>query len=719
MSSINSVSSFDSSISSSSSASSSSVEQTKVRIRYLLGEIAQLSSLDIPPDEYHAEFLNRVVSAMGSVGGAIWAFDAGTLALAYQVNFHSVGFQGDADANSRHARLLYRMTQSSGAGTLVPPHSGFEGDEESGNPTDWVLVFCPIRTELEVVGLVEILQRPDSDPMIQRGFAKFLAQTCALANDYYKNRQLRNFGERQNLWTLLEDFTRSIHLSLDVNETAYTVANEGRRLIECDRVSVALRVGGRCRIVAVSGQDIVDKRSTAVRLLAKLATAVIKAGEPVWYTGDTTNLAPQVERAIDRYVDESHTKTIAVFPLAKRKRADYEKDEDPTRREKAAYPFGALIVEQIESSRVHERMRKRIEIVADHASSAIGNAIELHGIFLMPLWRLIGKSKLLFTASMLPKTIIVTIILAAVVASLILVQWKFQMHCDGTLEPGIRRNIYAPVDAEVKQLFVDHNSKVTGTNNESEGTILLELYSSELESAWMKLLGEYMEILKQIDSLKIQELNVDKKLTDYELTQIRGQLEAANIRLETNKKQQILHKEQMANLIIRSPINGTVVTWDVKRRLSNKRPVSRMQYLMEIADETGEWQLELAMPEKRMGYILEHQKNLRKNDPNAKLRVEFIMATDPNKKYYGTVIENGIHDRAEVRSDTGSAAAASSSLNIVLIKVALDDQDALPASIRPGAECSARVDCGKKPLGYVLLYEVIAFVQKNVLFRWF
>jgi hypothetical protein len=714
MSTVNNGSSFDS------SSSASSVEQTKTQIRNILFEIAQLSKLDMPPDEYHSEFLNRVVSAMGAVGGAIWAFDAGTLTLAYQVNFHSIGIQGDNDANRRHAKLLYRMTQGSDAGTLVPPHSGFEGDNESGNPTDWLLVFCPIRTELEVVGLVEVLQRVDSDPSIQRGFTKFLSQTCLLADDYYKNRQLRNFGERQNLWTLLEDFTRAIHISLDVNETAYTVANEGRRLIECDRVSVALRRGGGCKIIAVSGQDIVDKRSTAVRLLAKLAAAVLKAGEPVWYSGDTSDLAPQVERAIEKYVDESHTKTIAIFPLAKKRRKDNENDEDPTKREKAAYPFGVLLVEQIESSKINERMRKRIEIVADHASSAIGNALELREIFLMPVWKFIGKSKILITARMLPKTIIVTIIIAAIICSLIFVEWKFQMHCRGALEPSIRRNIYSPVDAEVKQLYVDHNSQVAGVDKSGGGgTVLLELYSSELESLGMRLLGEQREIVKQIESLRMQELNVDKKLTDYELTQISGQIEAANIKLETNLKQQELYKKQMSDLIIKSPISGTVVTWDIKRRLSNKRPVSRMQYLMEIADESGKWQLELEMPEKRMGYILEQQRRLRETDANAKLRVEFIMATDPNKKYYGSVMENGIHDRAEVRSDAGSAAAASSSLNIVLIKVDLDNQELLPASIRPGAECTARIDCGKKPLGYVLFYEIINFIRKNIIFRWF
>jgi hypothetical protein len=57
-------------------------------------------------------------------------------------------------------------------------------------------------------------------------------------------------------------------------------------------------------------------------------------------------------------------------------------------------------------------------------------------------------------------------------------------------------------------------------------------------------------------------------------------------------------------------------------------------------------------------------------------------------------------------------------LNTVLIKVALD-QNALPDNLRPGSECSAKIYCGQKPLGYVLFYEVIAFVQKNILFRLF
>ena len=52
-------------------------------------------------------------------------------------------------------------------------------------------------------------------------------------------------------------------------------------------------------------------------LLNHLATAVVAAGEPVWYSGDTTDMAPQVEEAIEAYVDDSHAKNVAILPLVR------------------------------------------------------------------------------------------------------------------------------------------------------------------------------------------------------------------------------------------------------------------------------------------------------------------------------------------------------------------------------------------------------------------
>ena len=49
-----------------------------------------------------------------------------------------------------------------------------------------------------------------------------------------------------------------------------------------------------------------------------------------------------------------------------------------------------------------------------------------------------------------------------------------------------------------------------------------------------------------------------------------------------------------------SPAAGTVITWDLEARLK-ERPVARGQELMRVGDLGGQWQLELHMPEDRLG----------------------------------------------------------------------------------------------------------------------
>src|SRR5262249_51470648 len=147
-----------------------------------------------------------------------------------------------------------------------------------------LLVLGPVQIEGEPKGLVEIFQRPSSDIRTQRGYLKFLLQMCELMGDFLRSRQLRQFSDRQTLWNQLENFTRAAHTSLEPSVADFTIANEARRLIGCDRVSVALRKGRKCRIEAISGQDVMDNRSNQVVLLNQLATAVVAAGEPVWYS---------------------------------------------------------------------------------------------------------------------------------------------------------------------------------------------------------------------------------------------------------------------------------------------------------------------------------------------------------------------------------------------------------------------------------------------------
>lgn len=673
------------------------LEQTKRQIRVLVNEIAEISRSDASPEEFQAEFLPRVVTALGAVGGAFWSADeTGRLSLGYQVNLQEAKLHEDEEANKTHSAFLYNALRSNETDMIVPPHSGGEGANEGGNPTDFLVVVGVVATELERVGIVEIFQRPDSNPAAQKGYLQFVRQVTRYAADFYKNRQLKNFSDRQNLWTQLEDFTRNIHKTLDFKETVYTVANEGRRLIECDRVSIAICRGRKARVEAVSGQDMVDKRSETAKLLGDLATAVVAANEPVVYTGDSSQLAPQVETAIEEYVDASHTKAIAVYPLIPR-RTD-ENDADETERDKKIVdpPFGALIVEQIENARVSEHTMKRVEIVVEHARVAIGNSLEHNSIFLGWLWRTIGKSKVLVAARNLPKTVSISAAVLALILALILVPWNFNMHCDGTLQPLVRHNIFAREAGKVDAVLVRHGEQV------AKGQELLRLSNNELEAEWQKTDGELNETRKQILALK----EASYQAKDAERIRVAGQLSQYVERERTLLLQQKILNARRDDLIVRSPIDGTVMTFDLENKLRS-RPVQPGQILLEVAKPEEGLILELQMPEKRMGHIDGYFRKLQADDPDAALRAKFVMMVDPSKNYDATVVEE--HDRAENRGTEETT---------VQMRATIDEPESLPEGTRAGAGVSAKVYCGKRPLGYVCFNELVAFLQKTVLF-WF
>ncbi|NBP88857.1 MAG: HlyD family secretion protein [Planctomycetia bacterium] len=138
-----------------------------------------------------------------------------------------------------------------------------------------------------------------------------------------------------------------------------------------------------------------------------------------------------------------------------------------------------------------------------------------------------------------------------------------------------------------------------------------------------------------------------------------------------------------------------IVTWQVRDRLLF-RPVERGQVLMSVADKTGEWELEIHMPDDRLGHI-----NRALADAQAegrKLEVDYIVATDPGTRHYGTVEE--IHEQAEVRGEQG---------NTVLVQITIDPSNHEKEELGAGATVTARVNCGPHAMGYVWLMDVMAF----------
>src|SRR6478736_5814194 len=100
------------------------VEQTKQQIRNLVREIAQIAKSDVSPADFYDAVLNRIVTALAAIGGAVWTVaENGQMSLEYQINLRETRLSENEEDLVRHTRLL-RKVIGSGEGMLAPPHSG-------------------------------------------------------------------------------------------------------------------------------------------------------------------------------------------------------------------------------------------------------------------------------------------------------------------------------------------------------------------------------------------------------------------------------------------------------------------------------------------------------------------------------------------------------------------------------------------------------------------
>ena len=682
------------------SVNQQTVEDTKAQIRGLVNEIAQLSKSGATAEEFYPELLSRIITALAAAGGAIWLLDEDRqLNLQYQINAEPSILEDDSEDATRHTRLIQRVANT-GQSILVPPYSGTTDGEGEGNPTGFLLCLGALQHDGQNDGLIEIFQRPGTAPDTQRGYLRFLQQMCELAAEWLRSQKLRTLGDRQTLWQQADSFARATHESLDLKETSYIVANEGRRLIGCDRVSVAIKKGRKCKVQAISGQDTIENRSNIVTALNNLATRVVAAGEPLWHDGATEDLPPQIEEALEDYVDQSYGRNIAVLPLREPERrlgvdnesgAAGEIDRDNAHRGEV---IGALIVEQIESDIPEDVFRARCDLVYEHGTRAIANSRAHSNLFLMPLWRALGRASWVLRARTLPKTIGVVGLLLTVVLGLAFIKKDFNLEAEGTLVPSEKREIFAPIDGEVIAVNFDHDDAV------KQNDVLIELRNRDIEIQIADIEGQIQTNLAE--QAKVQgQLSRRQLLKPSELRSLqaeKNELQAKDMVLQRKLQ---LQKDRKAELMIRSPIAGTVVSWDVEKNL-RLRPIMTGQVLMEVADLEKNLVLEVELPEKREGHLDEYiaQQGLSDDD---QLSVTYILATDPDEPMDAKLLIDSISKRADAHEEHGA-----------VIKMQADPDQATLRGLqpRPGAKVIAKIYCGRRSCGFVFFHEIYEWCHK-------
>lgn len=667
------------------------VESARQHILRLVKEIESLVESNPPPDSFYDAFLQRLVEALGAVGAAVWVSDSGRgLDLKSRVERPGTNVLDNAEARAAYQPLLQEIMQNGGVRVF---RKGTDA-KTAGLPTPHVIILGALQPNAQPVGVLQILQRPDSPGQASPGYLQFVEQMCGHVSRYLRGRQK---GPAATLdvggqWSEFNKFLLELHASLDVGEVAAIAANDGCQFLGCDRVSVAEHFGRRTIVRSVTGQDSVNQRSNLVRLMTRLTSQVLEGKETLRYSGNPDGLPPQLEQPLADYLHEGRSRMLLIVPIMPPESAEDRKpsDDDLGKRKDWEHrePLGALIVEQVTDERLGPDFERRVELLREHLCRALTNARLHHTVFLLPFWRFIGRQWSRLRGRRLAKTIAILVLVGAVVTALIVIPWDYRVEGKGRLMPIERRNVFAPWEGKVVLIAARSGQRV------NRGDLLLQLENKELSQKLEAARNESNEKSKLQRALLSQLAEASRAQSRDEETRIRGKQRQTEIEIEGVKRQIELLTEQVNSLTIRSPLTGIVATFQIEQLLAN-RPVRRGELLLEVMDDSGDWRLELEVPEKRLGHILSAQEQLGTQN----LEVEFRLATASETTY-----------DAKLESSATRSVVSEKEGTVIEMFASFGTQKV--SRRRIGAEAVAKINCGKRSLGYVLFGDVIEFVRK-------
>jgi multidrug efflux pump subunit AcrA (membrane-fusion protein) len=637
-----------------------------------LSDLARIAKSDASFDRVVHSLLEKTVQLLAAVGGAVWLGSRpGSLKLECQWNF---GMLNGAVSQDFHHQLLEHV-RTEGEILVVPPGGITIGRDTLANPTDFSLLIAPLRMDQEVVGLFEVVQRRSTSPAVLHGNRRLLSLVCELAADHLRRQELRRLHEERLHARQFEQFIQLIHGSLHLRTVAYEIVNVGRQIIGCDRVSLAIRKGPHFRLAAVSSVDSLNRRSRATRRLEALAGRVANAADTVWYDGQhDESLAPQIIDSLQQFADEVHPRAVGLIPLST------SPNEKTCDRDKI---IGVLIVEQFASLFDHAT-RNTAQHVARHGALALANALHFESLPTLPFAR--HRKAPLGQRTVRPMAALLGVTAIGLLLSLLVVPVDFHIRARGELQPQEQQHVFAPLDGQVATIHVQHGQQVAA------GEVLLELRSPELELELKRLQGEVEVTLKRISALEssLLQLDVSAERDINRMNQLAAEQEEARQLLASQRDQLALLDRQQEKLVLRSPLSGRVLTWDLEQLLSD-RPVQRGQSLLSVANLDGPWLAELEVPDDQIGHVLRAI-----DEPNP-INVSFQLATNRGPEHHGVI--RRVATRTETTKDERP-----------VVRVTIDVDEATIDELRPGATIFARIHCGQRSAAYVLFHDLLEAV---------
>lgn len=649
-------------------------------------QLQDLARTTTDVDQFYRELLDGCVTLLAAAGGVVWEpAPHGRWQPRQQAGDEQTLSEVTAAEATQHLNLLQAIQQQADS-TIVQPHG--DGPHAGANPTGAVLVLAPVLDTSEpngqhqVLAIVELLMRSGSGPAVQQGWRELLETVAAIAGEFHLRQQLRRFRHDRQSHDDSLMLMRRLQQASGLQQLGYEIANEGRRYVGADRLTVIVRQVGKWKALAASGVERVEPRADTTKQLQALAAATSDWGEPIEYS-DTSpesmaDLPSELASLIARHADQAQTRRLVATPLGKAS----SPDDNTSTTGKAA----AVLIAEAFSTDEQAFSHQQVLELASLCEPAFRQTVAMDRFPMRSCLRWADRWQYARETWGLSKLATAALAAALVIAALMFVQVDYEVEAPAILRPTVERDVFATTNGKVAEVRIAHGEQV------SAGDVLAVLDDPQLLLEVQRVEGEIATTRKRLEAIAVartdRQVREETKSDELPLSAEAEQLEKRLASLQL--QQQILTRRREA-LTLRSPIDGIVLTLDVQNLLRT-RPVERGQVLFTVADTSAGWQLEAEVPQDRIGEVVNAQRQT-----DEQLSVRFRVAGETERTYGGrldAISATAVLDTQRLDQESPAFQAT----------IHVDNQAQLIA--RPGMNAQVRIHCGSRSLGYVWLHDI-------------
>jgi len=680
------------------------IEAARNRIQRLVEEIAALSKRDLPTEQFFPEFLARVTKATDARGGAVWlvgqrnAEGKAEFQLAAQVEFESSGFQSDEVqralilralgecVNQRQPVAMQPMQQQPDAGTLEAQLAQLRGEQQPQGPknkTPFPFLYIPLPLKDQVLGVLQVWLQPYVTAENYREFATFLGQLAGYVEQHFQSRRLGTLVvETQRLQHLLK-YATDLAGSLDPVEVARLASNYGRDLIGCERCSVLWLDGHRWQVLSISGQEVVEKKSTMVKALAAFVGAHVKPemvtlSKKELLAAHASDGAEGVEPTPSRsgtdeidlaYFDVSHVQSAVIAPLL-----------DDEKQIVGAY-FAESTTEGFfdapPGAKEAPLARRVTDWLAMHSGKQLRAAEDYHSLPFLFATKRLRASRLAFSGNKRRRTLFRLTLWGSIAAIILLYPKQDIVEGNCALMPDRHNAIVAEVPGRVEKVSVQEGSIVKA----GDPIAILDMRRFETE----------------LDGVRKDIARLDAEAERYRAAGDEAGAQVASLQAASARENAKRLEADIASGTLRSPIEGVILTKDVEKHAGEF--IQTGTAVAEVA-ALDAWNLRMDVDQRDIGKV---ERRLSRGP----LDLSYILYSQ-TAHTLGAKLQN-------LRQISAAAEARETEHVFVVTVEHVEIPPAIKASMRPGLTGKAKIDLGRKALGWIWLTRIWDWIQLRLI----